>query len=107
MRLFIAVDLDDTARAAIAAEQARLASALGHRRSSVRWVQPDRMHLTLVFLGELSEAVGATVTTSVGTPIDMAPFEMALQGFGVFPPQGAPRAVWIGVTDGAADLLAL
>src|SRR5438552_6950235 len=107
MRLFIAVDLDDSARTAIAAEEARLASALGNRRSSLRWVHPDRMHLTLVFLGEVSEAQGGAVADAIGRPIEMAPFEMALEGVGVFPPRGAPRALWIGVTEGADHLVAL
>ena len=55
MRLFIAVDLDDTARAAIAAEQKRVAAALGDARSAMKWVKPEHMHLTLVFLGEVSD----------------------------------------------------
>ena len=33
MRLFVAIDLSDEARAAVAAEQKRLAAALGGRRS--------------------------------------------------------------------------
>jgi 2'-5' RNA ligase len=107
MRLFAAVDLNDTARVAIAAEQKQIAAALGERRTSVRWVQPDRMHLTLVFLGEVSDAAGAAAVDSLGVPVDMAPFDMALQGFGVFPPHGAPRAVWVGVTTGGDALLAL
>ncbi len=59
MRLFVAIDLSDEARAAAAAEQKRLAAALGGGRSSLRWVKPDQLHLTLAFLGEVDEARGA------------------------------------------------
>jgi len=60
--------------------------------------------MTLVFLGDVSEATGAAVTAAIGRPVHAPPFAMALHGFGVFPPHGAPRAIWIGVTDGADHL---
>ena len=107
MRLFIAVDLDDAARAAVAAEQQRLASAMGESRSSIRWVHADHLHLTIVFLGEVPEAQATAVTAAVGRPVDAVPFQMILQGVGVFPNHGAPRAVWIAVTDGATEVVEL
>ena len=107
MRLFVAVDLDDAARSAIAAEQKRVAAAMGDARSSVRWVKPDQMHLTLVFLGEVSEAQAPTVVDAISQPVPAAPFPIAFQGLGVFPNHGGPRALWIGVTNGEAELVAL
>ena len=65
MRLFVAVDLDDAARTAIAAEQKRVAAAMDDARSSVTWVKPDRMHLTLVFLGEVSDAHAPAIVDAV------------------------------------------
>ncbi len=107
MRLFVAVDLDAAARAAIAAEQRRIASAMGDARSSVRWVKPDHLHLTLVFLGDVSESQAPAVAEAVGRPIEASPFDLTLQGMGVFPTRGSPRAVWIGVTNGANELIDL
>ena len=107
MRLFIAVDLDDDARRAIAAEQTRITSAIGDSRSSVRWVKPDRLHLTLVFLGEVSAEHASVIADAVRRPVDAAPFHMTLQGLGVFPSHGAPRAIWLGVTGGGTDLVEL
>jgi RNA 2',3'-cyclic 3'-phosphodiesterase len=104
MRLFVAVDLDDAARAAIAAEQKRVAEALGDARSSVTWVKPDRMHLTLVFLGEVSDPHVPAIVDSVGGLVAMPAFSITFQGLGVFPSRGGPRALWVGVTDGAAEL---
>lgn len=98
MRLFVAVDLPGPARRAVAAEQRRIAAALG--RSSVRWVPPSQVHLTLVFLGDVEEtsvpALVGAISRDVGTP----PFDMVLAGIGVFPARGAPRAVWVGAGDG-------
>jgi RNA 2',3'-cyclic 3'-phosphodiesterase len=107
MRLFIAVDLDAAARAAVAAEQQRIASALSESRSSIRWVHADHIHLTLVFLGEVPEAQAETITRAVDLPVEAPPFQMTLQGVGVFPRHGAPRAAWIAVTDGATEVVAL
>jgi RNA 2',3'-cyclic 3'-phosphodiesterase len=106
MRLFVAVDLDEAARAAIAAEQKRVAAAMGDARTSVRWVKADHLHLTLVFLGEVPEAQAAKVAGTVARPLDASPFDLIFRGIGVFPARGSPRAVWIGVTDGAAELTA-
>jgi RNA 2',3'-cyclic 3'-phosphodiesterase len=107
MRLFVAVDLDDAARSAVAAEQKRVAAAMGDARSSVKWVKPDQMHLTLVFLGEVSEAQAPTVVDAISQPVPAAPFALTFQGLGVFPNHGGPRALWIGVTHGEPNVIAL
>jgi RNA 2',3'-cyclic 3'-phosphodiesterase len=104
VRLFVAVDLDDAARAAIAAEQKRIAAAIGEGRSAVRWVQPDRMHLTLVFLGEVEATRVPAVVESIHRRVDAQPFDIVLENIGMFPPRGAPRAVWLDVSDGACQL---
>ena len=105
MRLFIAVDLPEEAREAIAAEQARIAAALDG--ATLRWVKPEQAHLTLVFLGHIDAERVTAVVEAVGADVDVAPFEMVLEGAGVFPPRGAPRVLWVGTAAGAAELIAL
>jgi 2'-5' RNA ligase len=107
MRLFVAVDLDDDARGAIAAERKRLVDALGGGSSSLRWVRIEEMHLTLEFLGEIDEARAAAVTEAMREDVNAAPFTMVCAGLGVFPPQGAPRVLWLGVASGYRELIAL
>ena len=107
MRLFIAVDLDDAARASIAAVQQRIAAATRDERSRVTWVKPDRMHLTLVFLGEVEAAGVPRIVAAVERPVDAPPFDMALETIGTFPSTGAPRAIWVGVGAGAVQLTGL
>jgi 2'-5' RNA ligase len=107
MRLFVAVDLSGEARQAMAAEQKRIASALGVRQTSLKWVRQEHMHLTLVFLGSVDEARARAVVDVIGRDVDAAPFDMVFDGVGAFPPHGAPRVLWTGVTHGAADLVAL
>ena len=50
VRTFIAVELDEAMREALAAVQDDLRAAAPHR--SVRWVRPTSIHLTLKFLGD-------------------------------------------------------
>jgi len=104
VRLFVAVDLDDAARASIAAEQDRLRQAGG---SSLRWVKPEHLHMTLVFLGEVAEQRASAVIEAYAAPEVMQPFDLAFSGIGAFPPRGAPRALWIGVSRGESELKAL
>ena len=97
MRLFVAVDLSDDAREAIAAEQKRIAAALGCSKSSLKWVKPEQVHLTLVFLGSVDDrACRGCRRRRSARDVDLAPFDMVLDGVGVFPPRGAPRVLWIG-----------
>lgn len=104
MRLFAAIDLDAPAREAIAEGQAALRAAID---VELRWVQPAQLHITLVFLGEVSESQAGAVAASLARPISMPSFDLTLSGLGAFPPRGAPRALWIGVRDGVPALLAL
>jgi 2'-5' RNA ligase len=105
VRLFVAIDLDDAARAAIADEQKRLMRAFGRSDHSLRWVGPDQMHLTLVFVGNVDDQRAAAVIDAMREDIHVAPFAMAFARIGVFPPHGAPNVLWIGVGDGADDAI--
>jgi 2'-5' RNA ligase len=108
MRLFVAIDLDDAARAAIAAEQKRIAAALrASSQSAVKWVRAEQMHLTLVFLGEVADARAPEITMAMRDPIATAPASITFGGVGVFPPRGRPTVLWIGVAAGAAFVAAV
>lgn len=99
MRLFAAIDLSDEARLAIAREQTRIRRELAD--ASLKWVRPDHMHLTLVFIGEVDAARGAAIVDRMGAPVPQPPFRLVFGGVGVFPPHGAPRVLWLGALDGA------
>ena len=107
MRLFVAADLPQDARDAVAEAQKRLASALAGAAGLLRWVRAEHAHLTLVFLGEVEEARAPAVVDAVGRDVDAAAFDIALETIGVFPPRGAPRVLWIGVGAGASQVIDL
>lgn len=105
-RLFVAVDLSDEARQAMAAAQKRMAATIGGR-GSMSWIRPEQAHVTLVFLGATDELRVPFVVEAVGRDVDAAPFDMELGGVGLFPPRGAPCVLWVGVRAGAPALIAV
>jgi len=55
MRCFIAIDIDENNRAALGDLQQQLQSKVDVKRSDVKWVNPENVHLTLKFLGEIKD----------------------------------------------------
>ena len=111
MRLFVAIELDQAVRQAAAAVGDRLArslqKALAGRNPGVSWVRAENLHLTLRFLGEIEDSRASSLVARFAEPLPSLPFEIELGGLGVFPAAGAPRVVWIGVTDGRPELVSL
>ena len=94
----------------MAREQKRIAAVIDRGEKALTWVAVDRMHLTLVFLGEVPDVLAARLVEAMAAPIVHPPFEIAIGGIGVFPPERArkpPRVLWIGVAHGAEPTIAL
>jgi 2'-5' RNA ligase len=101
MRLFIAVDLDDAVRTAAASlldELRRRATRLAPR-ARVTWVAPERLHVTIRFIGEVDDTRVESVERALAPSLDLTPFEVRLAGTGVFPVSGPPRVIWVGSVD--------
>src|SRR4051812_7807284 len=107
MRLFVAIELDEAARTAIAEEQQRLAAMFRDRGAAPRLVTSEHMHLTLVFIGEVPQERAQSIVAAASEPIPMPPFAVAFGGIGTFPSRGAPRVLWLGVADGAPEVMRL
>jgi len=62
-------------------------------------------HLTLRFLGEVTLEQQAWVRARLAeVAAACRPFVMRLEGVGAFPSPAHPRVVWLGVTDGRAEI---
>jgi len=104
IRTFVAIELPPEVRAYLADSQERLRRAGG----DVKWVRPDLIHLTLVFLGEVPTEALADLEKSVrAAAVHFAPLTLRATGAGRFPPRGLPRVIWIGLEEAAGKLLAL
>ncbi len=108
LRLFVALEPPEPVRRRLVAAQGELRRAAGRHAEEVRWVAPDRLHLTLQFLGsvpeERLEAVRDVVRGAAGSS---RPLRLEVRGAGGFPSARRPRAVWGGVTGDLDGLQAL
>jgi 2'-5' RNA ligase len=103
MRLFIAALITEEMRAALAQAQEALQRAAPDR--ALRWVAPENYHITLLFLGEQpEERVPAIVQAMESARAGVTPFEVGVQGLGVFPNWNRPTVLWAGVSQGAGEL---
>ncbi|GAB6158085.1 RNA 2',3'-cyclic phosphodiesterase [Desulfotomaculum varum] len=102
--MFIAIRLPDSIKQRLAAAQA----VLRQTGAAVKWVEHHQFHLTLKFLGETPPPqVPAIVEAIRKCGGAAAPFQLALDGLGVFPDRGKPRVVWAGLGGNRQALLAL
>ena len=107
MRLFFAIDLDDHARAAVARASASLARETAGLGASIRWSNPAGLHVTLAFLGEVTDDRLPALETAGSTPFRHSVFELSLSRVGIFPAVGMPRVIWMGPGRGAEDVRGL
>jgi len=95
MRAFIAIDLPERIRAELRRRQASLRSA----SHEARWAQPEGIHLTLKFLGEISDGQARDVSECLKKLERFDPLSIKLKGFGFFPDARRPRVFWVGVEE--------
>ena len=69
----------------------------------VRLVKSHQLHLTLKFLGEVSEAQIKSIKQAIQT-IESSSFDISLEGIGCFPNLNYIRVVWIGIKEGSESL---
>ena len=88
-RLFVAIDLPPQVKERL--------SPLCCGLPGARWVQPEHLHLTLRFIGEVDAMVFQAVSEALAE-VQSELFSMRLEGVGFFPPRGKPRVVWVGIS---------
>jgi len=95
IRSFIAIELPANIKLALAKMQAQLKTGGGGR---VKWVDPEIMHLTLKFLGNIDTALTSTITAALEEAcVSIGPFPVELSGLGVFPNARRVQVVWVGL----------
>jgi len=76
--------------------------------AKVTWVKHDQMHLTMNFLGDVPLNDIPAVCKAVAEAAEpFTPFDIVMEGIGVFPGYNNPRTIWLGVGDGREQLIAL
>ena len=98
-RVFIAIDISSEARSKVAA----YIDSLMHSARDVRvgWERPEKLHLTLKFLGDVDDHRVADVEQAVKkVAAEFSGFRSEVVGTGRFPPKDDPRILWLGMSDG-------
>ena len=96
IRTFIAVDLPPSVLDALGQVSSQLQEKLPD--TPVRWVNSQKMHLTLKFLGDISkENIGMVEKILHSEASKRQAMEIGIGGIGAFPKMRHPRVVWIGI----------
>ena len=105
-RLFVAVPLPPEP---LAACQALIdAVRAGPYGDVPRWVHMANLHLTVRFLGETPPDLTPDAALAVRDALEGSrAFDVVLAGAGSFPEARKPRALWLGIEQGSAELGAL
>ena len=107
MRCFIAIDIDEKIRAALGNLQQRLQNKADIKRSDVKWVRPEAMHLTLKFLGEVKDQKVVEVCNIVkDVAAGHKSFELDIERLGCFGGR-RPKVLWVGTGAGSDNLCRL
>ncbi len=74
---------------------------------ALKWVETENLHLTLRFLGEISEEAVLKVQSSLPqAAMGQPPFTLSVEGLGMYPSPGQPQVIWLGVK-GSKPMVAL
>jgi len=92
MRLFVALDLDETLRQHIA----RFVEGVQAFAPDARWVRTESLHITLKFIGNVPEEDRPRFEHALG-PISVPAFDLSIRSHGFFPTPRSPRVFWLGI----------
>jgi RNA 2',3'-cyclic 3'-phosphodiesterase len=109
MRLFTGIELHaSVVRAAgeLVAELSRRSEHLAPK-ARVAWVTPERMHVTVRFIGHKDDDACARIRAALDDPVPVSPFTMRVERLGGFPGRGAPRVIWAGLSGDVDGLAAV
>jgi RNA 2',3'-cyclic 3'-phosphodiesterase len=102
VRLFTAVDVGASIRGHALSLQRKLATS----GANVKWVEPDQMHITLNFLGEMDDREMYAISRVLTKVANIEPpFQLRAAGFGAFPNSRRPKTIWAALTDGLENLI--
>jgi 2'-5' RNA ligase len=97
IRSFLAIEIPRAIQKKIEEVQKDLRSSY----ADVRWVNPEKIHLTLKFFGSIEESRIEPIVHLIEGPVqNKSSFFLKVQGVGAFPNLKNPRVIWMGLVDG-------
>jgi 2'-5' RNA ligase len=95
MRLFIALDIDDSIRQRIQ----HFMEGVSGFAPEARWVRPESLHVTLKFIGEKPIETVEEIKRAL-SGIRAGSLDITFRGYGFFPTAKAARVFWVGIECG-------
>ena len=103
IRSFIAIELPAELKLELVQLEAQLKSG---EQLGVKWVDPDGIHLTMKFLGNIAVDRVEGITRAMEEAVcGISPFQLKVKELGVFPNFKRVQVAWVGLT-GEVDKLA-
>jgi 2'-5' RNA ligase len=93
MRLFVALEIPSAVRENLA----DFLRALRGVSPQTRWLRPENLHVTLKFIGEVSETKLAAVRGALAGVRSEQHVAIDFRGLGFFPNEKHPRVFWAGI----------
>lgn len=94
IRSFIAIELPQDVKKAL--HRIELIMKQGH--TGIKWVDPQRVHITLKFLGNISTKQITPINEVIKETVQgFSPFRLEIAGVGAFPDLRQPRVLWIAI----------
>ncbi len=104
IRTFLAVEVD----AGVRRRAVEIVRALQAVPGDVKWVEPENLHFTLKFLGDVDAREIHTVCQRAEEAMaELSPFEFEVHGAGAFPNLSRPRTFWLGARAGSEAMVAV
>jgi len=96
VRAFVAVELDTQLLPTVLELQREVLSV----GADIKAVEPENIHFTLRFLGEIAQSTIDEIIASMNR-LRFDPFPIEIRGVGSFPNMRNPRVIWIGLSMGS------
>lgn len=105
IRTFLAIELSPTIKHYLADLQQHLRAA---GLIEIKWVEPENIHLTLKFLGDVSLPQIESIKTHLRTlGENFHPLQLTIDQIGGFPSLAHSRIIWVGIHDNSNQLASL
>jgi 2'-5' RNA ligase len=102
--MFIAIETPAIVRDKVS----RIIEAGKRKNLPIKWVAYENLHITLKFLGEISDSMKEEIIPVIAETVKPAPqFAVQISGIGCFPGPRQPRVLWAGVVEGGDSMIAI
>lgn len=70
----------------------------------IKWITGTHLHITMAFLGNVNQSRIPVLIKKIKETSLVEPFEMSVEGTGVFPNDSFPRVFWLDINNGKHGL---